>query len=170
MKKITKDIFKKIYKKRSIKEETHKYDYGLLLVIGGGQFYSGAPALSAISALRSGADMVHVIAPKRAADIIASFQPNLAAYPLKGDILTKEHLSNLINFAKNAEIVSSEKTAIVIGGGMGRSKQTQEVILEFLSKINVPVVIDADAIHAIAKNPKVISEKNFLIKIGRAHV
>ncbi|HDL75123.1 MAG TPA: NAD(P)H-hydrate dehydratase [bacterium] len=163
MKKITKDIFKKIYKKRSIKEETHKYDYGLLLVIGGGQFYSGAPALSAISALRSGADMVHVIAPKRAADIIASFQPNLAAYPLKGDILTKEHLSNLINFAKNAEIVSSEKTAIVIGGGMGRSKQTQEVILEFLSKINVPVVIDADAIHAIAKNPKVISEKNFLI-------
>jgi NAD(P)H-hydrate epimerase len=74
--KVTKQILKKVYRPRPA--EIHKYDYGLLLVIGGGQFYSGSPALAAMAGFRSGVDMVQVLAPKRAADIIASFSPNLA--------------------------------------------------------------------------------------------
>ena len=53
--------------------------------------------------------------------------------------------------------------AVVIGGGMGRSEEVQEVILEYLSQVSVPVVIDADAIHAVGKNPEIVSGKNFLI-------
>ncbi|PIZ87579.1 MAG: NAD(P)H-hydrate dehydratase, partial [Candidatus Nealsonbacteria bacterium CG_4_10_14_0_2_um_filter_40_15] len=45
---ITKDILKNIYKPRSA--GSRKYDYGLLLVIGGSDFYSGSPALSAMAA------------------------------------------------------------------------------------------------------------------------
>jgi hydroxyethylthiazole kinase-like uncharacterized protein yjeF len=156
-----KDILKNIYKKRS--SEVKKYDFGLLLVIGGSEFYSGSPALSALSAFKSGVDMVRIIAPKRAADIIASFSPNLASYPLEGDWLEKKHISTLIALTESAKIVSKDKTAVVIGGGAGRSEETQEVILEYLSKIEIPAVVDADAIHALGKKPEVVSGKNFLI-------
>lgn len=157
----TKDILKNIYPKRP--KVCRKYDYGLLLVIGGSEFYSGSPALTALAAFRSGVDMVRIIAPKRAADIIASFTPDLAAYPLKGGWLTKEHLAILLEMTEGARAVSRGKTAVVIGGGMGRSEETQEVILEYLSQVSVPVVIDADAIHAVGKKPEIISGKNFLV-------
>ena len=158
---VTKDILKDIYKPRI--RDSKKYDFGLLTIIGGSEFYSGAPALSALAAFRAGVDMARIIAPKRAADIIASFTPDLAAYPLKGDYLTKEHLATLISIVESAKAVSGGKTAVVIGGGAGRSQETQDVILEFLSQVSVPVVIDADAIHALAKRPGVISGKPFLI-------
>jgi hydroxyethylthiazole kinase-like uncharacterized protein yjeF len=45
---------------------------------------------------------------------------------------------------------------------MGRNQETQEVILEYLSSVSVPVVIDADAIHAVGKKPEIISQKPFL--------
>lgn len=162
---INKDVLKEIYKKRI--PNTRKYDFGLLLIIGGSQFYSGSPALAAMAAFRAGVDMARIIAPKRAADIIASFSPNLAAYPLEGNWLTKKHLATLISMTKSAEIVSKGKTAVVIGGGMGRTEETQEAILEYLSQISVPVVINTDAIHALEKNPKIISGKPFLIISSR---
>lgn len=161
MKTITKNILKDIYQKRPA--DARKYDYGLLLVIGGSEFYSGSPALNALAAFRAGVDMVRIIAPQRAADIIASFTPVLAAYPLKGDWLTKEHLATLLAMTESAKIASRGKTAVVIGGGMGRSKETQETILEYLSQIDIPAVIDADGIHALDKNCAVISGKPFLV-------
>jgi len=161
MEEVTKNILKNIYPARPA--TVRKYDFGLLSVIGGSDFYSGSPALSALAAFRAGVDMVRIIAPKRAADIIASFSPILAAYPLEGKWLTKEHLAVLLSITESAKQVSGGKTAAVIGGGMGRTAETQEAILEYLSQIGVPAVIDADAIHAIAKNPEIISGKNFLI-------
>jgi NAD(P)H-hydrate epimerase len=107
--------------------------------------------------------MVRIIAPKRAADIIASFSPNLAAYPLEGKWLNKTHLATLISMTESAKAVAGGNTAVVIGGGMGRSEETQEAILEFLEEVSIPVVIDADAIHALSKKPGIIAGKNFLI-------
>ncbi len=158
---VTKTILKNIYKKRP--PAVRKYDYGLLLIIGGSEFYSGSPALSALAAFRSGVDMVRIIAPKRAADIIASFTPDLAAYPLEGNWLKKEHLATLLTLTESAKAVSRGNTAVVIGGGMGRSEETQQAILEYLSQVQVPLVIDADAIHALGKNPEIIKGKPFLL-------
>lgn len=158
---ITKDILKNIYKERPI--DSKKYDFGLLTVIGGSDFYSGSPALSAMAAFKSGVDMVRIIAPQRAADIIASFSPTMAAYPLEGKWLEKKHLATLLSMVECAKAVANGKTAVVIGGGMGRSKETQQVILEFLEQVSVPVVIDADAIHAVSEKPEIIAGRNFLI-------
>jgi len=158
---VKKDILKKIYKTRP--KNVRKYDFGLLLVIGGSQFYSGSPALAAMAAFKSGVDMVRIIAPFRAANIIACFSPNLAAYPLPGNWLVKEDLPTLFTMTESAKEVARGNIAVVIGGGMGRTKETQEAILEYLSKISVPVVIDADAIYAISKKPELMSNKNFLI-------
>jgi hydroxyethylthiazole kinase-like uncharacterized protein yjeF len=158
---VTKDILKNIYKERS--RESKKYDFGLLIVIGGSDLYSGSPALSAMAAFKSGVDMVRVLAPKRAADIIASFSPNLAAYPLEGKYFDKEDLATVISMTESAKAVARGNTAVAIGGGMGRSREVQEVILEYLSQVSVPVVIDADAIHAIGGKPEIISGRPFLI-------
>lgn len=159
--KVKKDILKKIYKERP--KDARKYDFGLLLVIGGSEFYSGSPALSALAAFKTGADMVKIIAPKRAADIIAGFSPNLAAFPLEGNYLNKKHLLTLLEMTESSIAVSRGKTAVVIGGGIGNNEEIQEVVIEYLKQVSTSAVIDADAIKCLARNAEVISGKNFLI-------
>ena len=161
MKEVSKEILKDIYKERS--KDSKKYDYGFLIIIGGSDFYSGSPALSAMAAFKAGVDMTRIIAPRRVADIIASFSPNLATYPLEGSWLESKHLPILISLTESAEVLSRGNVAVLIGGGMGRSEETQEAILEYLKKVSVPVVIDADAIHAVGKKPEIVSGRPFLI-------
>ena len=161
MNKITKDVLKQIYLPRPT--DSHKYDFGLLLVIGGGEFYTGSPALSAMAAFRAGVDMAQILAPKRAADIIASFSPNMAAFPLKGDWLDKEDVAVLISHAISARSVAGEKTAVVIGGGVGRSGETQDAIGKFLEETDSKIVVDADAIYALAENPFSIKDNPAII-------
>jgi NAD(P)H-hydrate epimerase len=158
---VKKDILKSVYQPRP--QDSKKYDHGFLLVVGGSQFYSGSPALSALAALKAGCDMVEVIAVKRAADIIASFSPVLAAYPLVGEWLGKEHLPTLFSMAESARVRANGKAALVIGGGVGRSETVQTVVREFLSETTLPTVVDADALHALAKEPKLAEGKRFLL-------
>ena len=158
---ITAEILSDIYKERP--PESRKYDFGLVIIIGGSDFYSGSPALSAMAAFRAGADMVRIIAPKRAADIVASFSPNMAAYPLEGKHLTKEHLPILLSMTEAARVVARDNISVVLGGGIGRSEGAQKVVLEYLSKVSVPVVIDADAIAPIRGNEDVLKNKECII-------
>ena len=152
---------KKIYAQRPA--DARKYDYGLMLVIGGSEFYTGAPALAALAGFRAGLDMVRVIAPKRAADIIASFSPVLASYGLKDDHVEKEHVALLVSRTIAAKEVARGHASVLIGSGLGRDEQTQEAIKEYLAEIDVPAVIDADAIHAVAERPDVVKGKPFVI-------
>lgn len=157
----SKSILKDIYKERPLGSK--KYDYGLLLVIGGSEFYSGAPAFSALAAFKAGVDMVRIIAPKRAADIIASFSPNMAAYPLEGIRINEKHLSVLISMTESAKASADNKAAVVIGGGIGRSEETRRTVLSYLSEITIPAVVDADGIYVLEKDPKAVSNKPVLI-------
>src|SRR3989344_3785353 len=159
--KVTNEITKQAYPSRPA--ETKKYDYGLLIVIGGCKLYSGAPALAALAAFRAGVDMVRLIAPQRAADIIASFSPILASYPLEGSHLKKADVALLLTTIMGAEEVAHGKTCTVIGSGLGREEETQEAVREFLSQIQEPAVIDGDAIHAVANHPEIIRGKPFII-------
>jgi hydroxyethylthiazole kinase-like uncharacterized protein yjeF len=160
---VSNKILKDIYKERPKGVYFPKYSFGFLLVIGGGEFYTGSPALSAMAALNSGVDLVEIVAPKRAADIIASFSPDLCAYPLEGVRLEKKHLATLITFTQAAKERSKGNVAVVIGGGLGRSRETEETVLEYLSQVDVPVVIDADAIHALEGKAEIIKGKPFLV-------
>lgn len=161
MQKITKDILKKVYPPR--KPDAKKYDHGLLLVVGGGEFYTGSPALSAMAAFRAGVDMVQVLAPQRAADIIAGFSPNLAALPFQGKRFDEEDLPTLMKMTQAAKTVAKEKTAVVIGGGLGRSEDTKQTVLDYLRDFNIKSVIDADGIHAISSDTAVISDKSCIL-------
>lgn len=158
---IKKNILKEIYKPRS--KESHKYNFGNLLIIGGSQLYSGSPALCAFAALRAGVDLTMVIAPQRSADIIASFSPNLISYSLEGHDLGKRHLPEIFSLAERAKRVAANKTACVIGGGAGRDEETKETIIEYLSGLDIPAVIDADAIWAISAKKDILKRKKFIL-------
>jgi len=149
---VKQNILKQIYKPRS--DWCHKGDFGHLLVIGGSRKYSGSPAFNALAAYRSGVDLVTVAAPRRAADIIASFSPDLITHPLDGDYFDESHLKEVLELAKSVN-------AVAVGGGLERYKSTLIAVRKFLKKIELPCVIDADAIHAIKK--KSIIKRNFVI-------
>ena len=157
---IEKNILKSIYKERS--KQSRKYDFGYVIVIGGSQLYSGSPALASLAAMRAGADLSLVVAPERSANIIASFSPNLISFPLAGHDINISHIDKLLFLAKSAKKVSNGKVAVVVGGGLGRDEGTQEVVRKFLEEIDIPAVIDADAILAISKSKNIAMDKNFV--------
>ncbi|MBI4176040.1 MAG: NAD(P)H-hydrate dehydratase [Candidatus Aenigmarchaeota archaeon] len=147
------NLIKKLYPPRP--QESHKGDFGKLLVIGGSIRYSGSPALVALAAYRAGVDLVTVAAPKRAADIIAGFSPDIITYPLDYHYLNNHHLHHVMDLAADVD-------AVVVGNGAERIRETKSFIINFLKKIDKPCVIDADAIHAVAENPDII-RPNFVI-------
>lgn len=151
---IDKKILSQVYVKRN--KDSHKYQFGSLLVIGGSRRYSGSPALAALAAYRAGVDLVTVAAPERAADIIASFSPNIITHPLQGDYIREEHVDDLIDLAKKS-------SAVVIGGGIEKHDETLNAVIDFLDRINLTCVVDADAIYAVADNMQSVRMKDFVI-------
>jgi len=150
---VNKAFVRKVLPER--KPWSHKGDFGKLLVIGGSRRYSGSPALEALAAYRTGCDLVVVAAPERAANTIASFSPDIITEPLKGDYLNSWHLKSLLELSENAD-------AVVIGGGLGRRKETLSAVVKFLGSVNLPCVIDADAIHAAGEVRDAI-KNNFIL-------
>ncbi len=121
---------------------SHKGDNGRVLVIGGGAF-TGAPALSALAALRAGADWVTVAAPRSVAGTIAGFSPDLIVHSLSGRYLARDDIDTV-----NALIRKHDVT--VIGMGLGRESETAEAVSEIIrSNPDAWFVIDADALHAL---------------------
>jgi len=151
---IKKTILKQIYTKRD--PWSRKYDYGHMLVIGGSKNYSGSPTFNAFAAIKAGVDQVTIISPERAANTIGTFAPDLITYPLRGDYLAMRHLDDLMKFTQ-------KKDSVVIGGGLTREKETSTIIVEYLDRVKVPTVVDADAIHAIVNQKQVIENKDFII-------
>lgn len=120
-------------------KESHKGDAGRVLVIGGGA-YSGAPALAALGALRAGADIVTVAAPRNVADIVASFSPNLIVRALSGDRLNEDDIPVISELIKKHD-------AVVVGMGLGTDRETIKAI-EKIVPLCGKAVIDADALGA----------------------
>jgi len=125
------------------KADSHKGSNGRLLIIGGGPYY-GAPAMSALAAMRVGTDIVRLAVPENCTSVIASFSPVLMMVGLSGNSLRPEHLDLLLK-------LSEQHDAALIGPGVGISEGTAETVRQFVKKCNVPVVVDADGLSALGK-------------------
>lgn len=125
---------------------SYKGDYGRLLIIGGSKYYSGAPALAALSALRTGVDLAVIACPSIIANTIRAYSPNIIVYPLEGEIISRDHLKQLIEYSRRFN-------AIIIGPGVGLDEETLEAIHEFIFNVgsSKPLIIDADALKALGK-------------------
>jgi len=126
-------------------KHSHKGDNGSVLVVGGGP-YTGAPALAAIAALRTGADLVMVAVPAAAWQTVASFSPDVIARRLDGDMLHPRHLEDI-------EPLLERANSLVVGPGLGNASETMEAVDGLLDECierGMPAVVDADAITGMA--------------------
>ena len=131
--------------------ESHKGDFGRLLVIGGGSRYVGAPALVGMAALRSGVDLAVIAAAERAAGIINSFSPDLITVQLPGRDLEPAALSEIW-----PELERS--TAVVVGPGLGTLPLTKDAVIELARTLRekypkLPVLFDANGLKVLASEP-----------------
>jgi ADP-dependent NAD(P)H-hydrate dehydratase / NAD(P)H-hydrate epimerase len=118
---------------------------GRLVVVGGGP-YSGAPALAALAALRSGAERATVLAPEGAAERIQSFSPNLIVRAFGTERFRPTDVPEILEFVR-----SSHPRAVVVGMGAGAHPETTEALGEVVRELAnlVPLVVDADALVAL---------------------
>ena len=130
--------------------ESHKGDFGRLLIIGGSEIFSGAPALVALAALRVGVDLTYIAAPHRTAYTISAMSPNLITLKLEGDHLTPRDLPIIGRYLNRA-------TALVVGPGLGLHKETMEAVNEIIKMAEerrVPTLLDADGLKAFAESKR----------------
>jgi len=144
---------------RSRRQDASKRDFGCLLVVGGSDVYSGAPALAGLAALRTGVGLAVVAAPASVAATIRSYSPNLIVHSLSGNVVAARDMDNL------TELLASSN-ALVLGPGIGRNSETKEVIpsiVEVAAKSKKPILIDADAIRALADRKQALKGANVIL-------
>jgi NAD(P)H-hydrate epimerase len=130
--------------------ESHKGDFGRLLVVGGGSRYVGAPALVGLAALRSGVDLAIITAPEKTAWTINSFSPDLITVKLPCRDLEPSALSELLSELERS-------TAVVVGPGLGTLAKTRDAVIELARTLRekhpaLPVLFDADGLKALASD------------------
>ena len=133
----------------------HKGDCGRILVIAGSLGMTGAAALAAVSALRAGAGVVTLAVPASVQPILAGQLQEVMVQPIEesapGILSGEKALSRLLTLSQNHD-------AVLIGPGLGRAMETQELIRMFTVKVTKPLVMDADAIFAFNSQPDELSK------------
>ncbi|MCD6240458.1 NAD(P)H-hydrate dehydratase, partial [Candidatus Bathyarchaeota archaeon] len=136
----------------------HKGEFGRLLVIGGSETYSGAPALVALAALRTGVDLTYIAAPEKTAHAISSYSPNLITIKLEGTHLNPRNVEAL-------KKIIQRSTALVVGPGLGLHAETAEAVKEIIKvseELGKPLLLDADGLKAFAEEKRKLSVPSVL--------
>jgi len=133
---IDNSIIRKIYKPRE--DFSNKGTFGKSILVGGSYGKIGAVLMSSLSALKTGSGLTFTMAPDCGNLILQSQIPE----------------AMFISSGKNyiGEIKIQDKAIYGIGPGLGKEKQTQKALLEFLKSYKNPVVLDADALNILAEN------------------
>lgn len=127
--------------------DAHKGSVGRLLIVGGsddaatGVTMSGAPALAARAAFRSGAGLVQLVVPEAIKSAVASLVPDATLRTLPPDGAAETLLRAVADF---------QADAVAIGPGLGRTVPIAE-LLRFVQTCDVPLVLDADALNTLAQ-------------------
>ncbi len=130
--------------------DSHKGDYGQALLIGGSRGMSGAIAMAGMAALRGGAGLVTLATADACLDTVASFEPSYMTTPLPCDDFGRITLvarDKIVELAENA-------TCIACGPGIGRSIELTNLIGWIYKSLTTPIVLDADALNALAARPQ----------------
>jgi hydroxyethylthiazole kinase-like uncharacterized protein yjeF len=128
--------------------DSNKGLYGHVLVIAGGRGKTGAAAMAGIAALRAGAGLSTVASAASAISAIAGYAPEIMTEPLAetdgGSIAMRAPDDPAL------AAITEKKTVIAIGPGMGQHPETVQFIRRFVQESKTPMVVDADALNALA--------------------
>jgi NAD(P)H-hydrate epimerase len=123
----------------------HKGDFGRVLLLCGSRGYTGAAALAAMGALRSGAGLVYLGVPESiyAIEAIKLTEPIVFPLPDKDGTYAEEAAQEVIKMLPKMD-------AVLIGCGMGQAEGTKKILETVLREAKCPVVVDADGINILA--------------------
>jgi len=132
----------------------NKGNFGHVLVVGGSVGKSGAPAMTALAALRVGAGLVTAAVPEPVLGLVAYIASELMTWPLAANdegSISEENLAPEL-----AAALTSGKTVLAIGPGLGQIPETIKFTTGLLSATKIPAVIDADALNMLATEPELL--------------
>ena len=132
--------------------DSHKGDNGRALLIGGSRGMAGAIALAGMACLRSGAGLVRIAAPDNAVDTIAAFEPSYMVTPLLCDDVSGDFVASRTQGELEKRL--DWATCIAVGPGLGRSAEKTKLVRWIYQTAKHPLVVDADALNALAENPR----------------
>ncbi|MBK5255040.1 MAG: NAD(P)H-hydrate dehydratase [Vicinamibacteria bacterium] len=125
--------------------DSHKGDFGHVLVVAGSVGKSGAAVLATRGAFRTGAGLVTVASVTEVCRVVSTAQPEVMTESLGegaecGDVARA--LARVLELAVGMD-------ALVIGPGLGRSDKTQEFVLDVVARCGLPIVMDADGLYSL---------------------
>jgi hydroxyethylthiazole kinase-like uncharacterized protein yjeF len=153
--------------------DSNKGNFGHVLVVGGtfgsAGGKSGAPSMTSLAALRSGAGLVTAAVPAPALPLVAAVAPELMTWPLaataSGQIAGNRNL-----LPRQLAALTAGKTVLAVGPGMGQSPDAAKFLTGLLSATAMPAVIDADALNILAANPALRAKLAKMAQAGRTVV
>lgn len=133
--------------------DSHKGDYGRALLIGGSRGMAGAIALAGRTTLRSGAGLVTLGVPCCVLDVVAALEPSYMTHGLPDE-------NGRITAAAGDEVIelAQAATVLALGPGLGRDPMLTELVARLYREIEKPMVVDADALFALAESSRILGE------------
>ena len=134
----------------------NKGKFGHVLLVGGAFGKSGAPAMMSLAGLRTGAGLVTAAVARSILLEVARITPELMTTPLEEspeggmalEVLEPEPLAKLLKGIK----------LVAIGPGLGEGGTTPEFVRRFVERVSLPMVIDADALNALAGHTDLLTQ------------
>ena len=149
---LTGDI-KLFFRKRTL--DCNKGMKGKVLVVGGSVGLTGAPCLTAEGALRTGSGVVTVACAKGLNDILEVKLTEVMTVPLPQNLdrsLSLKAASVLAGLMEQYDVLA-------LGPGLGKNRDTGLLVSALIRKVKKPIVLDADGLNFISKNPDILKEK-----------
>ena len=137
------------------KADSHKGDYGRVLIIGGSRGMSGAVALAGKAALRGGVGLVYLAVPDAIQATVAALEPAYLSLSMPTD--AQGRLS--ANAIQDLEPHIADKQAIAIGPGMGQSDEIDQIMSWLHLKANLPLIVDADGLNSLGRQKALFGER-----------
>ena len=128
-----------------MKLESHKGDNGKVLLLCGSKGYTGAAALAAKGALRTGAGLVYLGVPEAVYPILAGKLDEPVVFPLPSNGNGRFGRMAVGDIIENLR----DKDAVLVGPGMGRCYDTEAVVDAVLENARCPIILDADGINVL---------------------
>ena len=129
------------------KPDSHKGDFGHILILAGSLRYSGAALLCSEAAMRAGAGLVTLGAPESLARAVIKIKlKEVMILPLPQ---TKQGALSLGAYRLIRDLIN-KVSVVAIGPGLGRDISTQRLARKVISECAKPLVIDADGLNALA--------------------
>ena len=130
--------------------DAHKGTFGTVVVLAGSLGFTGAAYLSSTAAARTGAGLVRLLVADTIYPILAAKCTEVMATPVP------EVAPGAVGHAAYDSVLRqmAGAEAGVIGPGLGRDRSTWRLVLDLVQHVACPLVVDADALNALADAPR----------------